>query len=90
MPYFIVSHDVPAEMAGDDAPFTFVTDGVEAAIERARAAAEGKNVSLMGADVPQQAIRAGLLDEILIHLVPVLLGAGKRLFDHIGGGPIEL
>lgn len=90
MPYFIVSHDLPAEMAGEDAPFTFVTDGVESAIEQARAAADGRNVNVMGADVPQQAIRAGALDEILIHLVPVLLGDGKRLFDHLGGAPIEL
>jgi dihydrofolate reductase len=90
VPYFIVSHDVPDDMAADDAPFTFVTDGVEPAIARAKAAAGGRKVSLMGADVPQQAIRAGLLDEIQIHLVPVLLGDGKRLFDHLGGGPIEL
>lgn len=44
----------------------------------------------MGADVPQQAIRAGLLDVLQIHLIPVLLGAGKRLFEHLGTGPIEL
>lgn len=90
MPYFVVSHDVPDELAGPDAPFTFVTGGVESAITRARAAADGKNVSVMGADVPQQAIRAGLLDELLIHLVPVLLGGGKRLFEHLGGEPLEL
>lgn len=90
MPYFIVSHDVPAELAGPDAPFTFVTDGVGGAIAQARAAAGGKKVSVMGADVPQQAIRAGLLDELLIHLVPVLLGDGKRLFEHLGNESLEL
>jgi dihydrofolate reductase len=90
VPYFIVSHDVPPEMAREDAPFTFVTDGVEAAIERAKAAAGDKKVSVAGADVPQQAIRAGLLDEIHIHLVPVLLGEGKRLFDHLGNQRIDL
>jgi dihydrofolate reductase len=90
MPFFVVSHEVPPEFAGEDAPFTFVTDGVERAIEQARAAAGDKYVSVMGADVPQQAIRAGVLDEIVIHLVPVLLGGGKRLFEHLGAGPIEL
>src|SRR5262245_34982395 len=90
MAYFIVSHDVPAELAGPDAPFTFVTDGVESAIAQARAAAGGKRVSVMGADVPQQAIRAGLLDELLIHLVPVLLGDGKRLFERLGSESLEL
>jgi dihydrofolate reductase len=90
MPCFIISHDVPAEMAGPDAPFTFVTSGVEAAIEQARRAADGQDVSVMGADVAQQAIRAGVLDDLLIHLVPVLLGAGKRLFERLGGAPLEL
>src|SRR5919107_1223207 len=53
-------------------------------------AAGDKKVSVAGADVPQQAIRAGLLDEIHIHLVPVLLGEGKRLFDHLGNQRIDL
>lgn len=90
MPFFVVSHDVPAELAAADAPFTVVTDGVESAITQARAAAGGKKVSVMGADVPQQAIRAGLLDELLIHLVPVLLGGGKRLFEHLGSDALDL
>jgi dihydrofolate reductase len=55
--------------------YTFVTDGVESAVAQARAAAGDKYVSLMGSAVPQQCLRAGLLDEIQIHLVPVLLGA---------------
>jgi dihydrofolate reductase len=90
IPYFIVTHEVPAEMAGEDGPFTFVTDGVESAIARAREGAGDADVSVMGADVPQQAIRAGLLDEILIHLIPVLLGKGKRLFEHLGDDRIDL
>ena len=90
VPYFVVSHDVPAELAGPEAPFTVVTDGVASAIERARAAAGGRNVNVMGADVPRQALRAGLLDELLIHLVPVLLGGGKRLFEHRGDAPPAL
>jgi dihydrofolate reductase len=81
-PTFVVTHSPPTEDAGE---FTFVTEGVEAAIELARPAAGGKDVAVMGAIVPQQAIRAGLVDEFVIHLIPVLLGEGKRLFDHLGG-----
>jgi dihydrofolate reductase len=77
-------------MARENAPFTFVTEGVEAAIARAKAAAGNKKVNVMGAEVPRQALRAGLLDEVQIHLIPVLLGAGKRLFEHLGTEPIEL
>jgi dihydrofolate reductase len=80
--YFVVTHEPPTEDRGE---FTYVTEGVEAAIAQARAAASGKDVSVMGADVPQQAIRAGLLDELVIHLIPVLLDDGKRLFDPLGG-----
>src|SRR3954471_4470187 len=72
-PTFVVTHTLPAEDRGD---FTYVTGGVEAAVTLARAAAGEKDVSVMGASVPQQAIRAGLVDEFLIHLVPVLLGEG--------------
>jgi dihydrofolate reductase len=81
-PTFVVTHSPPTENRGE---FTYVTEGVEAAIEQARVAAGEKDVSLMGAIVPQQAIRAGLVDEFVIHLIPVLLGEGKRLFDHLGG-----
>jgi dihydrofolate reductase len=80
-PTFVVTHEPPAENRGT---FTYVTEGVEAAIEQARAAAGEKTVSVMGAIVPQQAIRAGLIDEFVIHLIPVLLGEGKRLFEHLG------
>jgi dihydrofolate reductase len=80
-PTFVVTHSPPTEDRGE---FTYVTEGVEAAIEQACAAAGEKTVSVMGAIVPQQAIRSGLVDEFVIHLIPVLLGEGKRLFDHLG------
>ena len=65
--------------------FTFVTDGIESALEQARAAAGARNVQLAGgASVVQQYLRAGLLDELRIHLVPVLLGDGVRLFGDRG------
>ena len=71
--------------------FTFVTDGIEAALDQARAAAGDKDVSLAGgADVVQQYLRAGLLDELQIHVVPLLLGDGVSLFDHLGGEPVKL
>jgi dihydrofolate reductase len=71
--------------------YTFVTDGIESAFARARAAAAGKNVRLFGgANAAQQYIKAGLLDELHIHLVPVLLGEGIRLFEHLGTKQIVL
>jgi dihydrofolate reductase len=80
IPLFVVTHRVPETVPQGDPAYTFVTDGIERAIERARAAAGGKEVSLMGSKIAQQCLEAGLLDEITIHLVPVLLGGGVRLF----------
>jgi dihydrofolate reductase len=71
--------------------FTFVTDGIESALERARAAAGGKDVALGGgANVAQQYLKAGLIDEMHLHIVPVLLGDGARLFDNLGGSDVRL
>ena len=86
----MVTHHVPEHVPHGTSHYTFVTDGVESAIEQAKAAAADKYVSLMGASIPQQCLRAGLLNEIQIHLVPVLFGAGVRLFDHLGTEKIEL
>ena len=90
VPTFVVTHTVPQEWAYEGSPFTFVTDGVESAVERARAVAGERDVAVGAASIAQQCIRAGLLDEIHVDLVPVLLGGGVRLFDHLGTGPIEL
>ncbi len=84
---FVVTHNIPAEWA-DSPNFTFVTDGVESAIRQAQAYANGKSVSVGGADIMRQCIQAGLLDELQIDLVPVVLGGGVRLFDQLG--PLEL
>jgi dihydrofolate reductase len=92
VPVFILTHH-PRETVTKQGgtTFTFVTDGIEAALEQARAAAGDKDVALGGgADVVQQYVKAGLLDELQIHLVPVLLGGGVRLFDRLGPDPIEL
>jgi dihydrofolate reductase len=89
-PCFVVTHTVPQEWVKEGSPFTFVTDGVESAIRQAKKAAGDKNVSVASANIMQQCIKAGLLDEIQIDLVPVLLGDGVRLFDHLGAALLEL
>ena len=85
-PVFVLTHHArePLECEGGTT-FSFVTDGIEAALERARKAAGGLDVSLAGgAKAAQQYLTAGLVDEMEINLVPVLLGAGERLFDGVG------
>jgi dihydrofolate reductase len=90
VPTFVVTHTVPQEWVYEGSPFTFVTDGVESAVEKAKEAAGDKTVAAGAASIAQQCLRAGLLDEIHIDLVPVLLGGGVRLFEHLGTAPIEL
>jgi dihydrofolate reductase len=90
VPTFVVTHTVPLKWVYEGSPFTFVTDGVESAVERAKAVAGDKDVAVGAASLAQQCLKLGLLDEIQIHLVPVLLGGGVRLFDHLGDGQVEL
>jgi len=88
-PVFVLTHHArePLQMQGGTT-FHFVTDGIESALEQARNAAEGKDVSLGGgAATVQPYLAAGLVDEMLISLVPVFLGAGTRLFDNLGPNP---
>jgi dihydrofolate reductase len=83
MPVFIVTHR-PRERVTKEGgtTYTFVTDGIEAALQQAREAAGDKDVAVAGgADLAQQYLNAGLLDELQIHLVPLLLGGGVRLFE---------
>jgi dihydrofolate reductase len=85
-PVFVLTHYArePLELAGGTT-FTFVTDGIEAALEQARSAAGGKDVSLAGgARAGRQYLAAGLVDEMEISLVPTLLGSGERLFEGVG------
>ena len=77
-------------MARPRGPFTFVTDGVESAIRQAKAVAGDKPVGVAGGDIAMQCLRLGLLDELWIHVVPVLLGSGTRLFDELDGSPVRL
>jgi dihydrofolate reductase len=85
-PVFVLTHHArdPLELEGGTT-FTFVTDGIEAALGRARRAAAGKDVSLAGgAKAAQQYLAAGLVDEMEINVVPTLLGSGERLLDGTG------
>jgi dihydrofolate reductase len=91
MPVFVITHHEREPLQKEGTTFTFVTDGIESALEQARDAAGGKDVALGGgADVAQQYLRAGLIDEMQIHLVPVVLGGGSRLFDNLDGAEIRL
>jgi dihydrofolate reductase len=92
VPVFILTHHPrePVTKKGGTT-FNFVTDGIDSALEQAREAAAGKDVNIAGgADVAQQYLKAGLLDELQLHLVPVLLGGGTRMFDNLAGEEIGL
>jgi dihydrofolate reductase len=89
-PAFVVTHDVPAGWPRPGSTVEFVTDGIEAAVARAKAAAGSKSVGVHGADTIQQCLNAGLLDEIQVDLAAVLLGEGVRLFDHLADTPVVL
>lgn len=83
---FVLTHygREPLELDGGTS-FTFVTDGIEATLEQARRAAGGKDVALaVGANVAQQYLATGLVDEMEINVVPTVLGGGQRLFDGVG------
>lgn len=93
-PVFVVTHEAPAQ-SPDDGVYEFVTGGVEEALARATAAAGGGDVEVMSAGLARQFIEAGLLDEIVLHVVPILFGDGTRLFDvmaidHTRLEPIEV
>jgi dihydrofolate reductase len=92
VPVFVLTHHARETVTKNGGTsYTFVTDGIEAALERARAAAGDRNVAIGGgADVVQQYLRAGLLDEIQIHVAPVLLGGGVRLFGDLDRAPVGL
>jgi dihydrofolate reductase len=91
VPVFVLTHHPrePLEMQGGTT-FNFVTDGIDSALEQARAAAGSKQVSIAGgATAVQQYLAAGLLDELYLHIVPVVLGAGERLLENVGDPTLE-
>ena len=86
-PVFVLTHHGREPLTLSDTTFSFVTDGIESALARARQAADGKDVLIGGgADVINQYLAAGLVDELHLHVVPLLLGGGARLFDGVGSG----
>jgi dihydrofolate reductase len=85
MPVFVLTHHERESLTLSDTTFTFVTDGIESAVEQARTAAAGKDVTVGGgADVINQFLAAGLVDELELHIVPLVLGDGARLFGGLG------
>ncbi|GAA0366525.1 dihydrofolate reductase family protein [Bacillus horti] len=90
VPVFVLTHEEPKNVPKGDTPFTFVTDGIRSAVEQAKAVAGKKHVGVAGASTIQQCLGAGLLDELLLHQVPVLLGKGIPLFEPTEGRAIEL
>ncbi len=87
MPVFVLTHHAREPLTLADTTFTFVTDGIESALEQAKEAAAGKDVAVGGgADVVNQYLAAGLVDHLDLHVVPALLGGGARLFEGVGRG----
>ncbi len=94
VPIFVLTHHVPEQVAkgqNENLKIIFVTDGIERAVEKAKAAAGDKYVTVVGgASTAQQLMRAGLVDEIQIGIMPVLLGEGLRFFEQTGVAQIQL
>jgi dihydrofolate reductase len=91
-PVFVLTHHArePLVMQGGTT-FIFVTDGIESALKQAREAAGSKDVALGGgAKAAQQYLAAGLMDEMDLHVVPLILGGGERLFDNLGGSDVKV
>ncbi|MGW8671185.1 dihydrofolate reductase family protein [Streptomyces niveus] len=85
--FVLTSRPAPTLVKEGGTSFTFVADGIHSALDQAKAAAGGRNVDIAGgADTVQQYLRAGLVDELQLHVLPVLFGAGLRLFDNLGLG----
>jgi dihydrofolate reductase len=90
LPIVILSHSVPKDIPKGDSEIIFVTDGIESAVAKAKEAAGDKDVGIGGASSAQQALAAGQVDEIYVHIASYLLGDGVRLFDHLGAEAIKL
>lgn len=94
VPIFVLTHEIPEQVPkgqNDKLKVIFVTEGVESAIERAKAAAGEKDVTIVGgADTAQQLLRAGLADELEIGIMPLLLGEGLRFFENLDAEQIKL
>ena len=85
----VLTHHPPEDRPLADENFVFVTEGIEAAVAKAKEIAGDKDVAVNGGQMARQALEAGLLDEIGVDLVPVVLGAGTPLFADLTSGPVE-
>jgi dihydrofolate reductase len=91
VPHIVLTHQKPAKIAKGETTFIFVTDGVESAIEQAKTAAGDRDVVIGGgANTARQCLERGLVDELQLHLIPLLLNSGIRLFDEISGEQVKL
>lgn len=91
VPTFVLTHHVPETVAKGAESFIFVTDGIESALEQAKVVTGDRDVVVGGgANIAQQYLKASLLDEMQIHMVPIMLGDGIRLFDRVGTETVEL
>ena len=90
VPVVVLTHNPPADRPQADENFVFVTEGIEAAVAKAREIAGTKDVGLNSGTIARQALEAGLIDEVHIDLVPVLLGAGTPYFGQFADAPVEL
>ena len=94
VPLFILTHHVPdtvAEGGNENLSFNFVTDGIESLIHQAKNVAGDKDVMIVGgANIIQKCLKAGLIDQLQVGIMPVLLGDGLRLFEHLDNDPIQL
>lgn len=89
VPVVVLTHRRPDDRPEDDENFVFVTDGIEAAVAKAKELAGGKDVTVNGGQMARQCLEAGLLDEVGVALVPVVLGGGKTLFGELGLAPVR-
>ncbi|HEV8173714.1 MAG TPA: dihydrofolate reductase family protein [Actinoplanes sp.] len=86
----VLTHRLPQDRPAEDENFVFVTEGIEAAVAKAREIAGDKNVGVNGGQMARQCLDAGLLDEVHVDLVPVLLGGGTPFFSELGTKPVQL
>jgi dihydrofolate reductase len=89
MPCFVVTHRAAAPMAKGYTRYEFVTGGIEQAVGKARAAAKGRDIFVIGAEITRQMLVAGLIEEIVVDLVPIVLGGGASLFGGLAPGQVE-
>jgi dihydrofolate reductase len=89
VPTVVLTHKRPTDRPNDDENFVFVTEGIEAAVAKAKELAGEKNVGVNGGQMARQCLEAGLLDEVGVELVQVVLGSGKTLFGELAATPVQ-